>query len=161
MPRSRRPSAPGYEPDRLRGASPARGQRDDLLACAAERDDAFAALADPRDLDPGGVRELFAVTGLPDDDRRRWPREAVLRTTRGEHYDPLAHAVDEIRRRTVRASSVAENLNSRLRGTSSSVGNGATSTWPRSNSSSTTAGSRAVSEPVRVGHSPADLRTGL
>ncbi|OWK40368.1 hypothetical protein [Fimbriiglobus ruber] len=93
-----------------------RGQRDDLLAFAAELDDAFAALADPLDLDPGVVRELFAVTGLPDDDRRRWPRETVLRATRGEHYYPLAHAVDGIRRRTVRASSLAENLNSRLRG---------------------------------------------
>jgi hypothetical protein len=93
-----------------------KGQRNDLLAFAAELDAAFAALAKPLDLDPAVVRELFAVTALPVDDSRRWPRDATLRQTLGRHHFPLAEAVETIRRRTVRASSLAENLNSRLRG---------------------------------------------
>ena len=93
-----------------------RGQRVDLLAFAAELDVAFAALAEALDLDPAVVRELFAVTGLPADGIRRWPRDAALRQRLGRHYFPLTQAVETIRRKTVRASSLAENLNSRLRG---------------------------------------------
>jgi hypothetical protein len=93
-----------------------KGQRDDLLAFTAELDAAFAALAEPLELDPAVIRELFAVADLPDDDCRRWPRDAALRKTLGRHHFPLAEAVKTIRRRTVRASSLAENLNSRLRG---------------------------------------------
>lgn len=93
-----------------------RGQRDDLLAFAAEFDTMFAGLADPLDLDPAVVRELFAVCALPADDRRRWPRDAALRRALGRHYFPLSQAVEALGRRAVRASSLAENLNSRLRG---------------------------------------------
>jgi hypothetical protein len=93
-----------------------RGQRDDLLAFAAELDTALAALAEPLDLDPAVVRELFAVADYPAHDSRRWPRDAALRHILGRHYFPLAEEVETIRRRIVRASSLAENLNSRLRG---------------------------------------------
>ena len=93
-----------------------RGQRDNLLAFAAELDAGFTALAEPLDLDPAVVRELFAVTALPADSPRRWPRDAALRQILGRHYFSLVQAVETIRRRTVRASSLAENLNSRLRG---------------------------------------------
>ena len=93
-----------------------RGQRDALLVFAAELDAGFAALAKPLDLDPEVIRELFAVCTLPVDDRRRWPREAALRRRLGKHYHRLSQAVEVLRRRTVRASSLVENLNSRLRG---------------------------------------------
>jgi hypothetical protein len=93
-----------------------RGQRDDLLAFAAELDAAFVDLAEPLDLDPAVVRELFAVVNRPVESTRRWPRDAVLRQLLGRHYFPLAAAVEALGPRTIRASSLAENLNSRLRG---------------------------------------------
>ena len=48
-------------------------------------------------------------------DPRRWQQDAALhRQLRGRYY-PLSAAVDDVARHTVRASSVIENLNSRLR----------------------------------------------
>ena len=44
-----------------------------------------------------------------------WRRDAPLRRLLGARYYPLSQALDEVRRRTVRASSLVENLNSRLR----------------------------------------------
>ena len=93
-----------------------RGQRDALLAFAAELDAGFIALAKPLCLAPKVIRELFAVCSLPLEDRRRWSRDAALRRKLGEHYQRLCHAVEVLRRQVVRASSLVENLNSRLRG---------------------------------------------
>ncbi len=46
---------------------------------------------------------------------RRWQHDATLRSILGEKYHSLCQAIDSLRRRTVRASSIVENLNSRLR----------------------------------------------
>jgi len=91
------------------------GQRDDLLAFAAQLDDAFAALAREFAVPAAWVRELFAVQTLEVHNPRRWRRDAPLRHLLGARYYPLSQALDEVRRRTVRASSLVENLNSRLR----------------------------------------------
>ncbi len=93
-----------------------RNQRDDLLAFAAELDTQFAALAEPLEISPEVVRELFAVTALPLESSQRWYRDAPLRRFLGEDYFPLTQEVAALRKRTVRASSLIENLNSRLRG---------------------------------------------
>jgi hypothetical protein len=61
------------------------------------------------------VRAVLNVEILPPDSPSRWPRESALRDRLGDRYYPLSVAVTEIARRTVRASSVVENLNSRLR----------------------------------------------
>ncbi len=91
------------------------GQRDDLLAFAAQLDRDFAALAAAFAVAPERVRQLFAVQTLPLDSPKRWHRDAPLRHILAERYFPLSQALDELRRRTVRASSLVENLNSRLR----------------------------------------------
>ena len=92
-----------------------RRQRDDLLAFAAQLDHDFAELAArfavPEDL----VRQLFAVQTLPLKSERRWHRDAPLRRIRADRYWPLSQALEQLRCRTVRASSLVENLNSRLR----------------------------------------------
>jgi hypothetical protein len=90
-------------------------QRDDLLAFAAQLERDFVELAAEFAVAPELVRQLFAVQTLPDDSARRWHRDAPLRRILGERHFPLSEALDELRRRTVRASSVVENLNSRLR----------------------------------------------
>jgi hypothetical protein len=91
------------------------GQRDDLLAFVAQLDGDLAALAATFAVPLALVRELFAVQTLDLNNPRRWRRAAPLQRILGKRYHPLSQAVDAVRRRTVRASSVVENLNSRLR----------------------------------------------
>ena len=90
-------------------------QQDDLLAFAAQLDRDFAALATEFAIPADLVRELFAVQTLDLDNPRRWRLDAPLYRLLGARYYPLSRALDEVRRRTVRASSLVENLNSRLR----------------------------------------------
>jgi hypothetical protein len=92
-----------------------KNQRDDLLDFAAQLDRDFTALADSAQVSVELVRELFAVQTLDLDNPQRWRRDAPLRQILGERYFPLSQALETVRRRTVRASSVVENLNSRLR----------------------------------------------
>jgi len=91
-------------------------QRDDLLAFAVQLDRDLANLANQFEVAPQLVRELFVVQTLPDDSPQRYRREAVLRRQLRNHYFLLSQAVQYVRRHTVRASSVVENLNGRLRG---------------------------------------------
>jgi hypothetical protein len=92
-----------------------KNQRDDLLDFAAQLDRDFVALAAEAQVAPELVRELFAVQTLDADNPLRWHRDASLRQVLGQRYFPLSQALEVVRRRTVRASSVVENLNSRLR----------------------------------------------
>jgi hypothetical protein len=92
-----------------------KSQRDDVLAFAAQLDDDLANLAAAFAIPVEQVRDLFAVQTLPLDSAKRWYRDAPLRRSLGERYFPLSQALDDIRRNTVRASSLVENLNSRLR----------------------------------------------
>jgi hypothetical protein len=137
-----------------------KGQRDDLLAFAAQLDADFASLAAAFAIAPEEVRELFAVQTLAVDSPQRWRRDAPLRRQLGGRYYPLSQALEAVRRRTVRASSLVENLNSRLRNyffLRRHLGNDYLAVlqfflnhrrYPRSE------------HPERVGHSPAELLTG-
>jgi len=91
------------------------GQRDDLLAFAAQLDADLAELAAEFAVSAELVRQLFALQTLPSDSAKRWRRDAPLRQILGERYFPLSQALEEVREHTVRASSLVENLNSRLR----------------------------------------------
>jgi hypothetical protein len=91
-------------------------QRQDLLAFSADLDAKLATLAEPLDVPVPVIRELFAVNALPRNSCRRWERDAALRRILGRHYHPLGQAVDALRKATVRASSLVENINGRLRG---------------------------------------------
>src|SRR5207253_9852768 len=61
------------------------------------------------------VGALLQVLVQDERDPRRWPREAALRQALGRHFYRLQQAVLAVLHKTVRASSVIENLNSRLR----------------------------------------------
>lgn len=91
------------------------GQRDNLLTFAMQLDRDLADLAADYAIAPEVVRECFAVQTLPLDSPRRWRREAPLRPMLGACYFPLSQQLQDLRYRTVRASSLVENLNSRLR----------------------------------------------
>ena len=89
--------------------------RDDLLAFARQLENDFTGLAAEFQVPVAAVRALLNVRALDLRDPRRWQQDAALhRQLRGRYY-PLSAAVDDVARHTVRASSVIENLNSRLR----------------------------------------------
>jgi hypothetical protein len=90
-------------------------QRDDLLAFAAQLDRDLATVAAEYQVPVALVSEALQVQGLSPHDVRRGPREAALRQAlRGRHH-AVREAVAAVAALVVRASSVVENLNSRLR----------------------------------------------
>jgi hypothetical protein len=91
------------------------GRREDLLAFAVALEGDLAALAGQWGLSLAVVREVLAVQALGARDPQRQSRESALGLLVGERYPALRAAVAEARRLAVRASSVVESFNSRLR----------------------------------------------
>jgi hypothetical protein len=90
-------------------------QRDDLLAFARVLDEELELLRQEFQVPVELLRQLLGVLARDDRDPRRWTEEAVIRQRlRGRFHDVQA-AVAELAKATVRASSLVENLNSRLR----------------------------------------------
>jgi hypothetical protein len=90
-------------------------QRDNLLAFAVDLDRDLTTLAQEWQISVTTAREVLQVQSLPTWDPNRWRREAALRETlRGRYYGVCAD-VQELSDQVVRASSLVENLNSRLR----------------------------------------------
>ena len=91
-------------------------QRDDVLAFARALDRELAAVAADFAVSVAVTRAVLQVAALDPRRARRWQQEAALRRQLGARFYALHQAVAELARHTVRASSVIENLNSRLRG---------------------------------------------
>lgn len=89
--------------------------RDDLLAFAQEIDQRLLLLTQQHQIAPELVRQVFLLQDLPLTDPERWQQEAVLRKQLGQAFYPVQQAIELIIASTYRASSVVENLNSRLR----------------------------------------------
>jgi hypothetical protein len=90
-------------------------QRDNLLAFAVALDRELTALAQEWQISVTTTREVLQVQSLPTWDPKRWRREAALRETLRGRYHGVCADVQELSDRVVRASSLVENLNSRLR----------------------------------------------
>jgi hypothetical protein len=90
-------------------------QRDNLLAFAGELDRDLTTLAQEWQISVATAREVLRVQSLPTGDPRRWRREAALREALRGRYHGVCADVQELSDRVVRASSLVENLNSRLR----------------------------------------------
>jgi hypothetical protein len=90
-------------------------QRDNLLAFAVQLDGDLTNLARDWQISVATAREVLHVLYLPTWDSKRWPRVAALRETLRGRYHGVCAAVQELSDRVVRASSMVENLNSRLR----------------------------------------------
>jgi len=90
-------------------------QRDAVLAFAAQLDADLAAVAADYQVPPAVARAVLHVQEMSVRDRRRWPCEAALRQQLRGRFYLLAEAVAAVAGGTVRASSVVENVNSRLR----------------------------------------------
>jgi hypothetical protein len=90
-------------------------QREHLLAFAVELDRDLAALAQQWQIGSATAREVLEMQALAMSDRSRGRREAALRTTLRGRYHGVCADVEELSARVVRASSLVEDLNSRLR----------------------------------------------
>jgi hypothetical protein len=90
-------------------------QRNDLLAFAADLDSGIAAISEEFDLYPDLVREVMLLDSLNPKNPKRWPLEAVLRRRLGWCFHDVQQAVAALARDTVRASSMVENVNGRVR----------------------------------------------
>jgi hypothetical protein len=87
----------------------------DLLAFVQALDKDTAALASTWQVSEGMVREVLQTQQMSERDSKRWQREATHRQQLGARYYGLSEAVEEMAGRVVRASSLVESLNSRLR----------------------------------------------
>lgn len=89
--------------------------RDHLLGFAEQLDRDLAQGAARFQVSLATLREVLHLQRLSYANPRRWQREAELRQQLRERFHDLNEAVREVASRTVRASSLVENLNSRLR----------------------------------------------
>jgi hypothetical protein len=90
-------------------------QRKDVLAFAKHLDQELEKLAQRLRLPVAWVREVLCVQQLPETSSKRWQREKRLWEVLGGRYREVQQAVAEVVKGVVRASSVVENMNSRLR----------------------------------------------
>ena len=110
-PPASRPAPIGFRPVRAM----LENQRENLLAFAAGLDRDLAALAREWRISVTTTREVLQVQSLPTRDPERWRREAALRATLKGRYHGVSTEVRRLSDRVVRASSLVENLDSRLR----------------------------------------------
>lgn len=92
-----------------------RNHRDQLLAFAVQLDQDLARLAAEFQVPVTIVRQLLDLLALDERQPLRWQKEGALRSQLGQRFYPLNEAVHELAESVVRASSVIENINSRLR----------------------------------------------
>jgi hypothetical protein len=90
-------------------------QRDALLAFAKQLDQDLQTLAEQCAVPAALVEEVRQVLSLATHRPQRWQREKALWQRWGWQYSVVREAVTELLGQVVRASSVIENLNSRLR----------------------------------------------
>lgn len=90
-------------------------QRDALLAFARQLDQDLRALAEGRAAPAALVEAARQVLSLSPSHPERWQREQALWQRWGARYGAVQEAVTALLGQVVRASSVIENLNSRLR----------------------------------------------
>jgi len=89
--------------------------REQLLGFCSRLDGEIAELARYAKVSEAVLREMVCVQEMADGDRRKWQRDALLRGRLGGRYHELSRSVEALREGVARASSVVENLNSRLR----------------------------------------------
>lgn len=92
-----------------------KNQRDNLLAFAADLDQRLAAIAREHQVLPSVTREFLLLGAMPPQERAYWIRESELRQQLGKRFFAVQQAVASLAKKTVRASSLVENVNSRLR----------------------------------------------
>jgi hypothetical protein len=93
-----------------------KNQRNQLLAFVVALESELVGLATAQQIPVALAWAMLNTQALSVWDQTRWQRDGELHQQLGAKYHALSVAVAAIRGRVVRASSVIENLNSRLRG---------------------------------------------
>jgi len=89
--------------------------RDNLLEFVPIMEMYFCEIAREFELPLSDVLSLYHLKGLPLSSKRRWETHVELRNRLGQKFYWVESLVDEVLSTTVRANSLVENLNSRLR----------------------------------------------
>lgn len=92
-----------------------KNHRNNLLAFVEEIDCGMTIIAQEFQIDPRHVRALYELQGMPFSSQSRWEQESGLRNALRVKFHPVESEIKQILSDTIRASSVVENLNSRLR----------------------------------------------
>jgi hypothetical protein len=92
-----------------------KNHRDDLLSCARALDEGLGQMAVAWGVAPEGLRGLLTARCRDESDPRRWAEEAAVRPQLRGWYGAACRAIDALAAGAVRASSLVENLNGRLR----------------------------------------------
>jgi hypothetical protein len=92
-----------------------RNHRDQLLAYALQLDEDLAKLAVEFAVPLASVRDVLDLQTLDKRQPLRWQQESALRQRLRGRFHALAQAVRALSAQAVRASSIIENINSRLR----------------------------------------------
>lgn len=90
--------------------------RQEILAFAFDQDNRLETLAYHFQVAPSLIWQVFQAQALSQTDVRYWQQQAELRGKLGARFEQIHNAVMHLIATTSRASSVVENLNSRLRG---------------------------------------------
>jgi hypothetical protein len=90
-------------------------QRDQLLAFAGVLDQKLAAIAIRFELPLQAVRDVYLLHRKPSTSNAYWERWNQLHSQLSDQFYDLMKAISEALKQTPRASSMVENLNSRLR----------------------------------------------
>ena len=89
--------------------------RDNLLAFSNLIDKGLSKISEEFEVSTDSIRALYELQGLPSSVQKRWEQEAKIRDKLGSAFYPIEEEIKLLLKTTVRASSVVENLNSRLR----------------------------------------------
>jgi hypothetical protein len=92
-----------------------KNRRDDLLSFALVLDQKLETIAARFEVPPQCLRRLLWARSRNERDPRRWAEEAAVRERLHGRFPKACEAIDALIAGTVRASSLVENLNSRLR----------------------------------------------
>jgi hypothetical protein len=92
-----------------------KNRRDDLLAFARALDEGLGRIAEAWGVAPDCLRRLLHARRRDERDPRRWAEESAVRHRLRGRFHPMCRAIDALAAGTVRASSLVENLNGRLR----------------------------------------------
>ncbi len=92
-----------------------KNRRDDLLGFARALEEELGRMAMAWEVSPEVLRRLLNARCRDERDPRRRVEESAVRRPLGGWYEPACRAIDALVTGTVRASSLVENVNGRLR----------------------------------------------
>jgi len=92
-----------------------KNQRNDLLRFVLRNDAKLAAVAENLKIEASNLRELYELQAIPRENKYFWNQEQKLRKKIGTCFHLAMAQINELIAETVRASSIIENINSRLR----------------------------------------------